>query len=99
MLFNLFCIGWCDKIFICDINLLYNFLLDSEKGIKVKCMKRVDSTKDCFNWIENDEIYYEEEEILCHLESLYSTNSQMTLAFSDSDIKNIMAALKKIEKK
>ena len=26
-------------------------------------MKQVDGTKDCFNWIENDEIYYEEEEL------------------------------------
>ena len=73
--------------------------MDNEKGIKVRCMKWVDSTKDCFNWIENSEIYYEEEELLCHLELPYPTNSQMTLAFSDSDIKNIMAALKTIEKK
>ena len=62
-------------------------------------MKRVDSTKDRFNWIENDEIYYEEEEILCHLEPPYPTNSRMTLASSDSDIKNIIAALKSVEKK
>ena len=26
-------------------------------------MKQVDRTKDCFNWIGNDEIYYEEEEL------------------------------------
>ena len=58
-------------------------------------MKRVDGTKDCFNWIENDEIYCEEKELLCHLEPPYPTNSRMTLAFSDSDIKNI-AALKKL---
>ena len=70
--------------------------MDNEKGIKVKCMKQVDGTKDCFNWNENDEIYYEEEELLWHLELPYPANSQMTLAFSDSDIKNIMAALKKL---
>ena len=35
-----------------------NFYLDNEK--EVKCMKRVDNTKDCFNLIENDEICYEE---------------------------------------
>ena len=81
-------------ILTCYIN---NFQLDNEKGIKVKCMKQVDGTKDCFNWIENDEIYCEEKELLCHLEPPYPTNSRMTLAFSDSDIKNI-AALKKIEK-
>ena len=61
-------------------------------------MKRVDNTKDCFNLIENDEICYEEQELLCHLEPSYATNGQMTLHFSDSDIKNIMAALKNIEK-
>ena len=61
-------------------------------------MKRVDSTKDRFNSIENDEICYEEQELLCHLEPPYATNGQMTLHFSDSDIKNIMAALKNIEK-
>ena len=55
-------------ILTCYIN---NFQLDNEKGIKVKCVKQVDSTKDRFNWIENDEIYYEEEEILCHLEPPY----------------------------
>ena len=33
--------------------------------------------------------------LLCHLEPPYVTNSQLTLAFSDSDIKYIMAALKK----
>ena len=62
-------------------------------------MKRVDGTKDRFNWAENDEIYYEEEELLCHLEppypTPYPTYSRMTLAFSDSDIKTVMAALKK----
>ena len=72
--------------------------MDNEKGIKVKCMKRVDSTKDRFNSIENDEICYEEQELLCHLEPPSPTNGQMTLHFSDSDIKNIMAALKNIEK-
>ena len=37
-------------------------------------MKRVDGTKDRFNWIENYEIYYEEEEeLLCHLEPPYPT--------------------------
>ena len=61
-------------------------------------MKQVDSFKDCFNSIENDEICYKEQELLCHLEPLYPTNSQMTLKFSDGDIKNIMTALKKIEK-
>ena len=61
-------------------------------------MKRVDNTKDCSNLIENDEICYEEQELLCHLEPPYATNGQMTLHFSDSDIKNIMAALKNIEK-
>ena len=61
-------------------------------------MKRVDSTKDCFNLIENEEICYEEQELLCHLEPQYPTNSQMTLDFFGSDFKN-MAALKKIEKK
>ena len=69
--------------------------MDNEKGIKVKCMKRVDDTKDCFNLIENDEICYEEQELLCHLEPPYPTNSQMTFDFSDNDIKNIMTALKK----
>ena len=62
-------------------------------------MKRVDGTKDCFNWAENDEIYYKEEELLCHLEppypTLYPTYCRMTLAFSDIDIKTVMAALKK----
>ena len=72
--------------------------MDNEKGIKVTCMKRVDDTKDCFNLIENDEICYEEQELLCDLEPPYPTNSQMTLDFSDSEIKNIMAALKYIEK-
>ena len=61
-------------------------------------MKRVDSTKDRFNSIENDEICYEEQELLCHLELPFPTSSQTTLDFSDSDIKNIMAALKKIER-
>ena len=69
--------------------------MDNKKGIKVKCMKRVDDTKDCFNLIENDEICYEEQELLCHLEPPYPTNSQMTFDFSDNDIKNIMTALKK----
>ena len=73
--------------------------MDNEKGIKVKYMKRVDGTKDDFNSIENDEICYEEQEFLCHLDSPYPTNGQMTLDFSDSDIKNIMAAIKKIEEK
>ena len=72
--------------------------MDNEKGIKVKCTKRLDDTKDCFNLVENDEICYEEQELLCHLEPPYATNGQMTLHFSDSDIKNIMAALKNIEK-
>ena len=72
--------------------------MDNEKGIKVKCMKRVDNTKYCFNLIENDEICYEEQELLCHLEPPYPTNGLMTLHFSDSVIKNIMAALKNIEK-
>ena len=71
--------------------------MDNEKGIKVKCMKRVDSTKDRFNSIENDEICYEEQELLCHLEPPYPTNGQMTLDFSDNDIKSIIAALKNIE--
>ena len=62
-------------------------------------MKQVDNTKDYFNLIENDEICYEGSELLCHLEPPYPTNSQMTLDFSDSDIKNIMVALKKIETK
>ena len=72
--------------------------MDNEKGIKVKCMKRVDNTKYCFNLIENDEICYEEQELLCHLEPPYPTNGLMTLHFSDSVINNIMAALKNIEK-
>ena len=72
--------------------------MDNEKGIKVKFMKRVGNTKDCFNLIENDEIYFEEQELLCHLEPPYPTNGQMTLHFSDSDIKNIMVVLKNIEK-
>ena len=72
--------------------------MNNEKGIKGKCMKRVDSTKDCFNLIENDDICHEEQELLCHLEPPYPTNGQMTLHFSDSDIKNIMAALKNTEK-
>ena len=58
-----------------------NFYLDNEKGIKVKSMKQVDDT----NLIDNDEI--------CHEEPPYPTNIQMALDFSDSDIKNIMAAL------
>ena len=66
-----------------------NFYLDNEKGIKVKSMKQVDDT----NLIDNDEICHEEQELLCHLEPPYPTNSQMALDFSDSDIKNIMAAL------
>ena len=65
--------------------------MDNERGIKVNCMKRVNGTNDRFNWVENDEIYYEEKELLCHLEPPYPTNSRMTIAFSDSDIKNIMA--------
>ena len=72
--------------------------MDNEKGIKVKCMKRVDNTKYCFNLIENDEICYEEQELLCHLEPPYPTNGLMTLHISNSVIKNIMAALKNIEK-
>ena len=72
--------------------------MDNEKGIKVKCMKRVGNTKYCFNLIENDEICYEEQELLCHLEPLYPTNGLMTLHFSNTVIKNIMAALKNIEK-
>ena len=28
-------------------------------------MKRVDSTKDCFNLIANDKIYYEEQKSYC----------------------------------
>ena len=75
-----------------------NFYLDNEKGIKVKCMKWVGNTKDCFNLNENDEICSKEQELLCHLEPPYPTNSQMTLDFSDSDIKNIMASLKNTEK-
>ena len=48
--------------------------MGNEKRVKVKCMKRVDGTKDRFNWIENYEIYYEEEEeLLCHLEPPYPT--------------------------
>ena len=58
-------------------------------------MKRLDNTKDCFNLIENDKICYEEQELSCHLEPPYPTNSLMTLHFSNSVIKNIMAALKK----
>ena len=61
-------------------------------------MKQVDNTKDYFNLIENDEICYEGSELLCHLEPPYPTNSQMTLDFSDSDIKNIMVALKKLRR-
>ena len=60
-------------------------------------MKRVDNTKDRFNSIENDEICYEEQELLCHLEPPYPTNGQMILDFSDNDIKSIIAALKNIE--
>ena len=37
-------------------------------------------------------------ELLCHLEPPYPTNGLVTLHFSDSVIKNIMAALKNIEK-
>ena len=48
-------------ILTCSIN---NFQLDNKKGIKVQCMKRGGSTKDCFNWIENDEIYHEEKVIV-----------------------------------
>ena len=62
-------------------------------------MKRVDGTKDRFNWIENDEFYYEEEELLCHLQPPFPTNSRMTLAFSENDIKAVMDALKRKEKK
>ena len=62
-------------------------------------MKQVDSTNDCFNLIENDEICYEDQELLCHLEPPYPTNSQMTLDFSESDIKNISVALKKLTQK
>ena len=72
--------------------------MDNEKGIKVKCMKRVDNTKYCFNLIENDEICYEEQELLCHLEPPYPTNGLMTLHISNSVINNIIAALKNIEK-
>ena len=46
--------------------------MGNEKRVKVKCMKRVDGTKDRFNWIENYEIYYEEE-LLRHLEPPYPT--------------------------
>ena len=67
------------------------------KESKVKCMKRVDDTKVCFNLIENDEICCEEQELLCHIEPPHPTNSQMALDFSDNDIKN-MAALKNNEK-
>ena len=67
------------------------------KESKVKCMKRVDDTKVCFNLIENDEICCEEQELLCHIEPPHPTNSQMALDISDNDIKN-MAALKNNEK-
>ena len=70
--------------------------MDNGKGINVKCMKQVDDTKYHFNWIENDKIYYKEQQLLHHLEPLYSTNSRMTLGFPDSDIKNTMAVLKKL---
>ena len=68
------------------------------KESKVKCMKPVDDGKVCFNLIENDEICYEEQELLCPIEPPHPTNSQMALDFSDNDIKNIMAALKNNEK-
>ena len=68
------------------------------KESTVKCMKPVDDGKVCFNLIENDEICYEEQELLCPIEPPYPTNSQMALDFSDNDIKNIMAALKNNEK-
>ena len=67
------------------------------KESKVKCMKRVDGTKVCFHLIENDEICYKEQELLCHIEPPHPTNSQVALDFSDNDIKN-MAALKNNEK-
>lgn len=42
----------------------------------------VDSIKDCFNLTKNEKFYYEEQELLCHLEPPYpANNSQMTLAF------------------
>ena len=70
--------------------------MNNEKGIKVKCKKWVDGTKDRFNSIENDEIYYEEQELLPHVGPPYPTNSRMTVDFSDSAIKNIVAAIKKL---
>ena len=71
-------------------------MLDNEKGINVKCMKQVDDTKYHFNWIENDKIYYKEQQLLHHLKPPYSTNSRMTMDFPDSDIKNTMAVLEKL---
>ena len=59
-------------------------------------MKWVDSTKDRFNSIENDEIYYEEQQLLPHVGSPYPTNSRMTVDVTDSAIKDIVAALKKL---
>ena len=57
--------------------------LNEERGIRVKCMKRIDGNKDKFNWAANDEFYYEQEEILCQMTPPFPTNSRMTLAFSE----------------
>ena len=67
--------------------------LNEERGIRVKCMKRIDGNKDKFNWAANDEFYYEQEEILCQMKPPFPTNSRMTLAFSDDDILAVKKAL------
>ena len=38
---------------------------------------RVNGNKECFIWAENDQFYYDKDELLSSLEPLYPSNSRM----------------------
>ena len=59
-------------------------------------MKWVDGGKDKFNWAENDEYYYNQDEIICCLlDPQLPINNRMTMVFSENDQMTVKNALEK----
>ena len=46
-----------------------------------------------FNWEENDECYYDKDEVLCCLEPPFPINNRMTMVFSETDQMAVKNAL------
>ena len=59
----------------------------------------MDGDKDKFNWAENDEYYYNKDEILCCLEPPYPINNRMTMVFSENNQLTVKNALEKTWRK